>query len=71
MGVSQKMTQDDKGGGGGLEHPKKTWRNLWTAPKSGYEILITKNHQSIIDYKLPENCNFSIFGGREQLGFVI
>ena len=32
-GVSQKMTQDDKGGGdGGLEHSKKRWCNLWTAP---------------------------------------
>ena len=32
------MTQDDKGVGGGLEHPKKRRRNLWTAPRNRWEI---------------------------------
>ena len=52
MGVCQKMTQDDKGEGRGLEWSKKRWRNLWTAPNQDYG-------EEVSMWLSQFNCNFN------------
>ena len=60
-GVSQTMTQYDRGVGGGPEEVKIVWRNKWTAPYA-YGILTTQtDNQSFQEVTKNKINSFYIY----------